>query len=167
MNLVKKCLKSWGFWLILSIIILGVGIYYWQSLDNYYWEFVYDYYRWAPYNYYNYDEIFGWIILSLFMISNIMCLINLSRKDGIRRLLTVTICSFAIFLFLTMSYDADIFDFDIFETISMLIFFFVFMPAWTLTLLKLVWRNKGKSEDESKQEKRVEEEKLDEKTVEQ
>jgi hypothetical protein len=58
-----------------------------------------------------------------------MCLVNLSRKDGIRRLLTVTICSFAIFLFLSIGYEEDLFDYDILESISMLSFFFVFMPA--------------------------------------
>lgn len=159
MDMIKKCLKSWIFWLILSVIIFVVGVYYREIVDNSWWG--YDYYdncihsncihSYPSYDYY--DENFFWLILVLLMVSNIMCLVNLSRKDGIRRLLTVTICSFAIFLFLSIGYEEDLFDYDILESISMLSFFFVFMPAWTLTLLRLVRKNKNNGETENDKEK--------------
>ena len=126
--MVKRCLKSWIFWLLMSILVLGVACFY-ESLSYY-------------------DEYLELLISTLFMVFNVICLINLSRKDGIRRLLTVTICSFSIFLFWNIGYREDIFYYEITDILANLSLFFVCMPAWTLTLLKLVWRDK--SEEETK-----------------
>lgn len=112
----------------MSILVLGVACYY-ESLSYY-------------------DEYLELLISTLFMVFNVICLINLSRKDGIRRLLTVTICSFSIFLFWNIGYREDIFYYEITDILANLSLFFVCMPAWTLTLLKLVWRDK--SEEETK-----------------
>jgi len=126
--MIKRCLKSWIFWLLMSILVLCVACYY-ESLSYY-------------------DEYLELLISTLFMVFNVICLINLSRKDGIRRLLTVTICSFSIFLFWNIGYREDIFYYEITDILANLSLFFVCMPAWTLTLLKLVWRDK--SEEETK-----------------
>jgi hypothetical protein len=126
--MIKRCLKSWIFWLLMSILVLGVACYY-ESLSYY-------------------DEYLELLISTLFMVFNVICLINLSRKDGIRRLLTVTICSFSIFLFWNIGYREDIFYYEITDILANLSLLFVCMPAWTLTLLKLVWRDK--SEEETK-----------------
>ncbi len=112
----------------MSILVLCVACYY-ESLSYY-------------------DEYLELLISTLFMVFNVICLINLSRKDGIRRLLTVTICSFSIFLFWNIGYREDIFYYEITDILANLSLFFVCMPAWTLTLLKLVWRDK--SEEETK-----------------
>ena len=112
----------------MSILVLGVACFY-ESLSYY-------------------DEYLELLISTLFMVFNVICLINLSRKDGIRRLLTVTICSFSIFLFWNIGYREDIFYYEITDILANLSLFFVCMPAWTLTLLKLVWRDK--SEEETK-----------------
>ena len=111
----------------MSILILGIAYYYWEILSYY-------------------DEYLELLIPTLFMIFNVLCLVNLSRKDGIRRLLTVTICSFSIFLFWNIGYREDVFYYEIIDILANLALFFVCIPAWTLTLLKLVWGDKSKEE---------------------
>lgn len=123
MNMVKKCLKSWIFWLLMSIIIFVLF-----DLSERY-------------------------ILGVFLIlSNIICLTYFSQKNGIKKLLTITICSFSAYLFCYVGYNEMLLDNAIIEYISSLLLVFLFIPAWTLTLLKLVWRDKADntSKDENK-----------------
>ena len=116
----------------MSIIIFGVGFLYWGEM--------YDYY----------DDSFELTYISIFMISNIICFVNLSRKNGIKRLLTILICSFAISLFWNIGYREEFTDNDLLYNICGLLFFFVSIPVWMLILLKLVWRDKPEDETENK-----------------
>lgn len=107
--MIKRCLKSRIFWLLMSILVLGIAYYYWE-ISSYY------------------DEYAELLITTLFMVFNVLCLVNLSRKNWIKRLLTILICSFAISLFWNIGYQEDFFDYDLLYSISALLFFFVYLP---------------------------------------
>lgn len=135
--MVKRCLKSWIFWMLISVIIIWVVFLYWEEMYDYYGEAV---------------EL---IFFSLLITSSILCLINLSRKNGIRRLLIILICSFAFSLFWNISYREEFADSDLLYSLCALLFFFVCIPSWTLILLKLVWKNKFEDETKNKDKKLV------------
>lgn len=135
--MVKKCLKSRIFWMLISIIIIGTIFLYWEEMYDYYGETV---------------EL---IFFCLLITSTTLCLINLSRKNGIRRLLTILTCSFAFSLFWNISYREDFADNDLLYSLCALLFFFVCIPSWTLILLKLVWKDKSDDIDKDEDKKLI------------
>lgn len=119
MERIKSWLKSWIFWLIVSIILLVVLIVLsngWKVGDD--WLFV---------------------IMLLVEAAVVMLLLNLSRKNWMKVLLTVLISSVSALFLFSISSMLGIYP-DFFEEILIPLLLALIIPSGAMTLLKLVWK---------------------------
>lgn len=115
----KSWLKSWVFWLIVSVILFAVLI---RLLNG--WK-VGD------------DRLF--VIMLLLEAAIVMLLLNLSRKSWMKALLTILISCFAVLFLFVLAGMLDISP-DFFVGVLMPLLFALIIPAGAMTLLKLVWK---------------------------
>ena len=115
----KSWLKSWVFWLIVSVILFAILIRLladWKVAD---------------------DRLF--LIMLLVAAAIVMLLLNLSRKNWMKVLLTVLVSSFALLLLFVLAGMLDISP-DFFEGVLLPLLFALIIISWPMVLLKLIWK---------------------------
>ena len=115
----KSWLKSWVFWLIITVILLALLIFLisdWKVSD---------------------DRLFVFMLLTEAAI--VMLLLNISKDKLMKVALTVLICSFAVLLLFLVSSTLDMYP-DFFEEILIPLLLALIIPSGAIALLKLVWK---------------------------
>ena len=115
----KSWLKGWVFWLIVSIVLLVLLVI---LLDG--WK-VGD------------DRLF--LIMLLVEAAVVMFLLNLSKKNWMKILLTILISSVAALFLFSLSSMLGIYP-DFFEEIFIPLLLALIIPSGAMVLLKLVWK---------------------------
>ena len=108
MERLKSWLKSWVFWLIVSVILLSLLIFLisdWMVSD---------------------DRLF--VLMLLVEASIVMLLLNISRENLMKVLLTVLISSFAVLLLFLISNTLDMYP-DFFEEILIPLLLALIIPS--------------------------------------
>lgn len=119
MATIKSWLKSWVFWLIVSVILLALLILLmngWKVGDD--WLFV---------------------LLILVEAAIIMLLLNASKENLMKISLTVLVFSLAVLLLFVVSGALNI-EPDFFVGILVPLLFALIIPSWIIVLLKLIWK---------------------------
>ena len=117
----KSWLKSWIFWLIVSVILLAVFIFLisdWMIGD---------------------DRLF--VLMLLIGASIVMLLINIPKENLMKVLLTVLVSSFSVLLLFLLASILGISP-DFFEGVLLPLLFALIIISWPMVLLKLIWKNK-------------------------
>lgn len=119
MERIKSWLKSWVFWLIVSVILFAILIRLlddWKIADN---------------------RLF--VVMLLVGAAIVMLLLNLSKKNWMKVLLTVLISSFALLLLFVLAGMLDISP-DFFVGVFLPLLFTLIIISGAMVLLKLIWK---------------------------